>query len=333
MLVLILAAVLYVWGVILPAARTYRTAQRPDDLAFAGLAAEEIEARLNDEERDQPPDYADILTPFFTSDSTIAYLRLWNPRAQLTGEITRLAPGHPQLDGHGQLPDLGVRQALQPLFARAKHESWREPIILFQQLLNEQREVTTRVQAIVEGEQQRGIGARSGLYVLQDDALRLARTLASTYPLGEAVQAMRAASAGITEGRAESLAAALTASEDAEAALTQTLETYRATTDTLFTLPSALGRLAPEPTAWPARLCPLVGGRRVLIPLFTLRPGEGLSALAGAVEIVFYDHPAALAVPIGWRWIPLVLLLLGMLTLGMRPRRRRITTSCRPALE
>jgi len=306
-LLLLAGAGVCVWHAARPALRDYRAAQRIDDLAYAGMIAQNVELLLTDPPLDLRRALDEILTPLFDGEEALAAVRLTDARGAALSEAGRN----------------GVRQTgLAGLPAAPAVNPPSELVFRLQQLVADQGNLSARMDDALKAG--KGEGLHHDMYFAQDTLIKEATLLRGKAPrLADALPAMEEAVEALTHTDADSLYLALQASEQAEAALSLALEDRRAVVDHPGLLPEALA------AACPRDLLPL-RARRVTVPLFTPTGDAALIAPAGTAEIIFADRPTAplpditqyiLATP--RRWAPPAALLLAAL-LALMARKRKV---------
>lgn len=311
LLVLLAGAGACVWYAGRPALHEFRTEQRTDDLAYAGMIAENAEQLLADPPLDLTRALGEVLTPLFGSEDNLAAVRIRDAQGRVLCEIGR---DHPQ---DTQAPS--QLTGLPPATVKAPP---RDLIFRLQQLVDTQDDLSGRMEDALKAG--KGDGMHNELYIMQDSNIQDAELLQTKAPkLADALASMREAVEALTHTDANSLYLAKQASEQAEGDLSLALEEQRAVTDFPGRLPKNLA------AACPADLLPL-RARRVTVPLYVPTGTIELIAPAGTVEVIFADRPTALplsaahrilAAPL--RWVPPAVLLLGaLLTLVIRKRRR-----------
>ncbi len=308
---------------------THRDELRQHDLPLAGLVAESTECLLADDAVGSPASLAGPIAPLFRTDTDLAFVRVWNRSGRLVYELTNADPATPRTGDAGTLPALGAVEAIHRAQAWVKTEKCLEGIAQLQQLQLDEQDLSDAMQRAIEAG--KGAGTHSGLYVRQDDLLRLTDALTEQYPLLSAArEEMTATLDALTHNDAESLSTALHGTENALTAISQTLAELRVSPHTdIVALPAPLLAVAPAPSAWWHPLLPIRAGRRLVTPLYVPSQDntDALITPAGSAEVVFYDRPsqlAELAIP---RLYPSGgLLLAALLVLLLRRRTRRVNS-------
>lgn len=287
--------------------------RRGDALSWAGVVAEGIEQQYVDDANADATALAASITPVFDQEPTLAYARVWSTAGQLRYTFAR---------GQRELPEMGITPALQHAQAQVATRDAIETIAHLQELLLDQGELTDGMTRAVEAGT--GAGTHGGLYVRQDDIMRLATDMTEEHPLlDDAITEMHTVLDNLTRNDAPSLAAAAKASGAAENALTLTLEDARAVIDEIPDVPETLRASLPSPTSGWRRVFPVVHLQRVLVPIFTPAVSETLVTPVGVVELGIAEYPAELAARLATRCWPSALLLLGAVLVLIPWRRRK----------
>ncbi|HEY3378801.1 MAG TPA: hypothetical protein VGL77_15040 [Armatimonadota bacterium] len=319
----LLAAALYGTLITRHALTQWHTADQDEYLGLAGPIAEAAEGQLADDPQGGLQPLAGMLSPLFTDEVNLAAIRIWNPQGQLTGEMTRQAPG--TLQTTGGLPDLGLRAAVTAQGPYLTRQNRLDTIAQLQLMESEQNDVMEQIDAAA----QRKVTAtvRETFYLPEDHILELAQTLAAQQDdiLGtDTITDINAVLDALTLDDDTALSQALEACDKVSGDLTLALTEYRATTQELPALPTGLAATAPPPASWWSRCWPVVYGRRILIPLYTPGADDQVIVPAGFAEMLFFHRPAEILALLGWRMAPpLGLLLCVILLLCLRPRRRK----------
>jgi len=313
-LILLAGSVLAAWHGARPTLREFRAAQRlNDDLPYVGMIAENAEGLLGDEPDDPARTLGELLSPLFDAEESLAAVRIWDTRGSLVCEVSRDDPKQPR-----------TRTALADLPAPPPPgrltEVRRDLIFQLQQIMDDQRELSDRMDAALRAE--KGGGQHIELCNQQDNILDLSEMLKPKLPsIEDAMGDMRAAREAMTHNESDYLYKALNFSQDAEADTSLALEDLRAVTDFPRPLPR---RLASAADWLPLR------ARRVTAPLYAPTGDASIIAPAGVAEVIFYDRVAATAWTVARgmpavprRWLPpAILLFAALLTLVIRKRRK-----------
>jgi hypothetical protein len=313
-LILFLLALVY-GGLAVPwALRAFGPAPDADEQAeafsLAGPIAETIEAAQATTDTPDIDLYADLVSPLFADEDTLAYIRVWDPRGRLAFEVTRDLTV-PRAGNAARLPALGIDAALEPLRAQVKDARWVETIGQLQALEQDQGDITALFDAMADPPT---TAQRNHVLVVQDNTLKLTESLREIgLPVADAAADMQRVLDALT-GPEPDAATARSASEDVESDLTLALTGKRARQDTVATLPAWLAKAEPGPH-WP-----FLRGRRVVMPLFVPAATDELIAVSGYAEIVVFTRPLSAMLTLAA--IPAILLLLAALltALAGRPR-------------
>lgn len=318
-LVLLLLAAVYA-AVALPwvqHAFAPRAEERENALANAEAVAETVEDILADRGAHDLQSYADLRKALFTGEDGLAYVRVWDEKAQLACEMARDLP-QPRAGNGGRLPDLGFAHAAAAVAPRVTDARWVQTVTDLQEMMRMQAVITEKLDAGLLTDDAKVVG-KAELREYAQTALAMAQSVSDDgVALDDVIDNMRVVQAYLRDKQGKGLSEATDASMAVGDGLSAALGEFRARADATPMLPGALA--AVEPGAhWP-----LLRARRVLIPIFVPTDENDLAVkLAGYVESGFYDRDpnamrALAATPAG----VLALIALALLATGGTRRRK-----------